>query len=319
MANKDMAQTREFFDPAKLPVVYHPGEMLDEKLQEMGMGVKEFATRVSKPEKTVIAVLKGKSSITPDMAIAFEMITKIPAHMWLRQQKSYDEFVARKRREKTLEEGLAWAEKFPVEEISRLGWFSGIIGADGREKNIVDTLCLFFAVSSPKGWEDFYLNQKLRVAFRITLADSCDPYALSAWLRQGEIQAGETVTEAKYSARALRNVLNDVSDLRKSGTMPDYGTLRTLFGSAGVKLIFTETLSSAPVKGCTRYISGTPCIQLALHFEDESDFWKTLFHEAGHIILHGKKDIFMENVNYGDKDPEKEREADEFAELWMNR
>ena len=51
-----MAQTRPFFDPAKLPVVYHPGETLDEKLQEMGMGVKEFATRVSKPEKTIIAV-----------------------------------------------------------------------------------------------------------------------------------------------------------------------------------------------------------------------------------------------------------------------
>ena len=49
-----MAQTRPFFDPAKLPVVYHPGETLDEKLQEMGMGVKEFATRVSKPEKTII-------------------------------------------------------------------------------------------------------------------------------------------------------------------------------------------------------------------------------------------------------------------------
>ena len=45
-----MAQTRRFFDPAKLPVVYHPGETLDEKLQEMGMSVKEFATRVSTPE-----------------------------------------------------------------------------------------------------------------------------------------------------------------------------------------------------------------------------------------------------------------------------
>lgn len=94
-----MAQTRQFFYPAKLPVVYHPGETLDEKLQEMGMGVKEFATRVSKPEKTIIAVLTGKSSITPDMAVAFEMVTKIPAHMWLRLQKSYDEFIARQEAE----------------------------------------------------------------------------------------------------------------------------------------------------------------------------------------------------------------------------
>ena len=35
--------------------------------------------------------------------------------------------------------------------------------------------------------------------------------------------------------------------------------------------------------------------------------------------MHGKKDIFIENVNYGYKNPEKKREADEFASLWMNK
>ena len=41
-----MAQTRPFFDPAKLPVVYHPGETLDEKLQESeGICHEGFQTR----------------------------------------------------------------------------------------------------------------------------------------------------------------------------------------------------------------------------------------------------------------------------------
>lgn len=314
-----MAQTRPFFNPAKLPVVYHPGEILDEKLQEMGMGVKEFATRVSKPEKTIIAVLRGKSSITPDMAIAFEMVTKIPAHMWLRHQKSYDEFIARKKREKTLCEGLSWAKKFPYEEIASLGWFAGIKDEQGNAKNIVDTLCTFFAVSSPKGWEDFYLHQRLRVAFSITLEGACDPYALSAWLRQGEIQAGEIFIETKYSSKLLRSILNDISAVRKSDSGDRVELLTSLLSNAGVKLIFTETLSSAPVKGCARYIYGVPCIQLAKQFERDTDFWNTLFHEIGHILLHGKKDIFIESVSYGDKDPLKEKEADEFATIWMNK
>ena len=314
-----MAKTRTFFDPTKLPIVYHPGETLDEKLQEMGMGVKEFATRVSKPEKTIIAVIKGKSSITPDMAVAFEMVTKIPADMWLRLQKSFDEFLARKKREKSLKEGIKWAKKFPVEEISRLGWFSDINDSHGDTRNIVDILCTFFAVSSPKGWEDFYLNQRLRVAFSITLTESCDPYALSAWLRQGEIQAGKMSTETKYSAKLLRSILNDVVELRKSGFHNYQEELTSILDKVGVKLVFTETLSSAPVKGCARYISGVPCIQLADKFESEEDFWNTLFHEIGHILLHGKKDIFMENVNYGDKDPEKEKEAEEFATFWLKK
>lgn len=314
-----MAQTRQFFDPSKLPVVSHPGEILEEKLQEMNMGVKEFATRVSKPEKTIIAVLKGKSSITPDMAVAFEMVTKIPTYMWLRHQKSYDEFIARKKREATLKEGMRWAKKFPVAEITKLGWFSDINNSAEDPKNIVDTLCTFFAVSSPKGWEDFYLNQRLRVAFRITLSKACNPYALSAWLRRGEIQAGEMSTNVKYTSKLLRGILNEITQIRKSESEDYKSTLISLLSQAGVKLIFTDTLSSAPVKGCTRYIYGVPCIQLAKDFESKSDFWQTLFHEIGHILLHGKKDIFMENVNYGDKDPEKEKEADEFANVWLRK
>lgn len=319
MANEDMTQIRPFFNPTDLPIVYHPGDTLEEKLHEMGMGVKEFATRVSKPEKTIIAVLKGKSSITPDMAVAFEMVTKIPANMWLRHQQNYDEFIARKKREKSLKEGIQWANKFPFEEISALGWFDDITDEQGKSKNVVDTLCTFFAVSSPKSWEDFYLNQRLRVAFRISLAQTCNPYALSAWLRQGEIQAGRMPVEIKYSTKLLRNILNKISEISKSGDNNYREQLTTLLGGAGVKLFFTETLSSAPVKGCTRYINGVPCIQLAEKFENDSDFLNTLFHEIGHILLHGKKDIFMENVNYGDKNPEKEKEADEFAFLWMNK
>lgn len=313
-----MTQTRTFFDPVRLPVVYHPGETLDEKLQEMGMGVKEFATRVSKPEKTIIAVLRGKSTITPEMAVSFEMVTKIPANMWLAHQKRYDEFIARKKRESALKEGMKWAQQFPYTEIADLGWFSDIIHIDENSKDIVDTLCRFFAVSSPKGWEDFYLNQRLRVAFSITLAETCDPYALSAWLRRGEILADGVSLSIKYSAKNLRNILEDISALRCSETDMKEEKLVELLGSIGIKLIFTETLSTAPVKGCARYICGVPCIQLAKVFDSELDFWYTLFHEIGHILLHGKKDIFIENVNYGDKDPEKEKEANAFASQWIS-
>lgn len=54
------------------------------------MSVKEFAVRILKPEKTVIAIIKGDSSITPEMAVAFENVTKIPANFWINRQRIYD-------------------------------------------------------------------------------------------------------------------------------------------------------------------------------------------------------------------------------------
>lgn len=74
--------------------VSHPGETLKEKLEEMEMSSKELAVRTGKPERIIIAVMKGESSITADMAVLFESVTKIPAHFWLNSQRAYDEFGA---------------------------------------------------------------------------------------------------------------------------------------------------------------------------------------------------------------------------------
>ncbi len=63
----------------------------------MEMGPKEFALRTGKPEKTITAILKGDSSITPAMAVQFENVTKIPAHFWINHQRGYDEYIAREK------------------------------------------------------------------------------------------------------------------------------------------------------------------------------------------------------------------------------
>ena len=90
-----MAHKKHFFDTTKLPVVYPPGETLEEKLLEMGMDIKDFASAASLPEATVTSVIHGVCVITPDMAVSFENVTKIPAYLWLRLQESYDRYKAR--------------------------------------------------------------------------------------------------------------------------------------------------------------------------------------------------------------------------------
>ena len=42
-------------------------------------------------------IFPSNATVRKFRTVAFEMVTKIPAHMWLRHQKSYDEFMARKR------------------------------------------------------------------------------------------------------------------------------------------------------------------------------------------------------------------------------
>lgn len=56
-----MATLNKYFPES----VTHPGEILKEALEENNIGAKEFSVRTGKPEKTITAVLKGESSLTP--------------------------------------------------------------------------------------------------------------------------------------------------------------------------------------------------------------------------------------------------------------
>ena len=97
----------------KPDIVFHPATTLSEKLQEMGMSLKEFAIRTCKPEKTIIAVLNEESSLTPEMAILFENVTQIPAQFWINKQARYNEYIARKKQVETIAEAAGWTKEFP--------------------------------------------------------------------------------------------------------------------------------------------------------------------------------------------------------------
>ncbi len=290
------------------PVVFHPGVTLSEKLKETGMSIKEFAVRTSKPEKTIFAVINGKSSVTSDMAVAFESVTKIPAHFWLNKQRTYDEYLARERREEQLASAYQWARSFPLAKMINLGW---IAEAKTMEEK-VKSLFSFFQVSTEKAWEDYYLNQQLRVAFRISLNNTKEPHAISAWLRQGELQAAER-TVSSYSDKGLREAIPAMKELCIRHPKDFAVRLQDICAEIGVKLVYTPCLPKAPINGSTRWINDTPCIQITGRHKRNDIFWFTFFHELGHILLHGKKDIFLETVDYTDMQRKKEEEADEFA------
>jgi len=81
-----MAAINEF----KPNIAFHPGDTLEEKLEEMEMGSEEFARRTGLDERDILAVLRGDVSVSPEMSFRFEAVTRIPSHMWLKKQARYD-------------------------------------------------------------------------------------------------------------------------------------------------------------------------------------------------------------------------------------
>lgn len=292
-------------------IAFHPGETLGEKLGELGMGPKEFAIRTGKPEKTVIAILNGKSSITPEMAVQFEHVLKIPAHFWLNMQRSYDEYLARVERMEILAGSIAWAKQFPISDMVKKRW----IPAKSTVEEMTSELLNFFGFSNHTSWENYYFKQQLKVKFRISLSRVSDPYSISAWLRKGELQASE-LPSIPYNEKLFKSLLPQIRNIMANHPSDFFAQLQQLCISAGVKVVHTPCINKAPINGSTRWLNDTPLIQLSGRYKRNDIFWFTFFHEAGHILLHGKKDIFLENIDYSEKDRLKEQESDEFAIKW---
>jgi len=302
-----MARINQYF-PQSIP---HPGETLSEKLEELGIGAKELAIKTNKPEKTISAVLNGESSITPDMAIVFENVLKIPARFWLENQSEYDEFEARTKRCAVIEAAKDWASQFPYKEMARLSWVRSTRNLSER----ADELLKFFAIADQTAWENYYLEQKLKLNFRISLKQSKAPYAISAWLRQGEILASN-ISAPDFDEKKFKEKLLLIKNIMAEQTGLFFNELQHHCAEAGVVVVYTPNLPKAPISGSTRWLNGTPLIQLSARYKQNDQFWFTFFHEAGHILLHGKKYISIENVEYVDAEHEKEIEADEFAISW---
>ncbi|CAN1548932.1 Cro/C1-type helix-turn-helix domain [Spirosomataceae bacterium] len=292
-------------------IAFHPGETLKEKLEELNMGPKEFAIRTGKPEKTIIAILKGESSLTPEMAILFENVLKIPARFWIKKQYIFDEFKAREKRAETLELAKNWAKSFPIKDMVQKRW----IVASMKTEELVAELFSFFGVSSPLAWENYFYNKQLKVAFRISLAHTKDPFSISAWIRQGEIQSSKLIC-GNFSESLFRSALLQIKSIMATQPTDFFERLQSICLEAGVKVVYTPSINKAPLSGATRWIDNNPIIQLSGRYKQNDRFWFTFFHEAGHILLHGKKDIFLEDIEYSECDILKEEEANKFAEKW---
>ena len=69
----------------------HPGEVLRDAIDGLGMTVTDFADHLGVARSTVNRVLAGQAGISPDMSIRLsEAFGQASEDIWLRMQNDYD-------------------------------------------------------------------------------------------------------------------------------------------------------------------------------------------------------------------------------------
>lgn len=68
----------------------HPGEILADELEELGMSAAELARTLGVPTNRVTQILRGERSVTADTALRLAQWLGTSAQVWINLQSAYD-------------------------------------------------------------------------------------------------------------------------------------------------------------------------------------------------------------------------------------
>ena len=281
-----------------------PGEIIENYLEHAGFTQASLAERTGLSKKIINEIIKAKSAITAETALKLERTLGRPAHFWNNLERQYQEDIIRLADKLRLEEHLQWLARFPVNNMAKRGWIEKY---KDKVKQL-EVLLRFFAVASPVEWETIWV-QGLQAAFRKTNSTKENTGIISAWLRQGEIAAQEQRC-GQYNKERFQNNLDDIRRLTLEGPETFVPKLISLCSEAGVSIVFVPALPKLGIYGATRWLNDKPVMQLSLYLKTNDHLWFTVFHEACHVLRHGRRELFIEGGGLASKD---EDEANVFA------
>lgn len=284
-----------------------PGEFLAETLEALGLSQAEAARRMGRPVQALNEIVKAKKEITPETALQLERVLRVPAHVWLGLESAYRQALARRADTRRLAKEVSLVAVFPYAAMVKLGWISGARDGIGR----VVSLLQFFGVSSLSRAPAMAAQAAYRVGAPRRSQARPSEHALGAWLRRGELEAMRIETRL-FDEERLGKTLPELRRLTTE-TSDDWAQLlQERLATCGVALVLVPHLPATRAHGAARWLSSRKAlVQMSIRGRWADIFWFSLFHELGHVLLHGRKETFIEWADGARS--RQEAEADAFA------
>jgi addiction module HigA family antidote len=86
---------------ARTPI--HPGEILGDELEEIGLSAKKLADLIDVPPNRLYQLLAGKRNVTADTALRLSQYFGMSADFWMNLQSAYELDLAREQNGKAIQ------------------------------------------------------------------------------------------------------------------------------------------------------------------------------------------------------------------------
>jgi HTH-type transcriptional regulator/antitoxin HigA len=279
-----------------------PGETLRQVLDDLHLTQLDLAQRTGLSTKHVNQIVKGTAPLSQETALSLERVTGVPAGFWNRLEAGYREKLLRREHAPLDADERDWLRHLPTRVLQE----NGHLPDTSNPTALFHAALAFFGVANLAAWKRLWAQPV--ASFKRTTAYSSHYESVASWIRIGELESQLHAAES-FDKDGFRAALQHARALtRKSDFLAE---LQRLCAAHGVVVVYIAEIGKCRVSGATWWATPTRAvIALSDRYKTEDQFWFSFFHEAGHVLLHSKKETHIDD---GSADPELEDAANKFA------
>ncbi|WP_207594948.1 ImmA/IrrE family metallo-endopeptidase [Arthrobacter sp. D5-1] len=285
-----------------------PGDTIRNIIDSQGVSPAQVESSCGLKEGELEGLLQGTVHIDQPLAESLSNCLGGSTTFWIRREQRF-------REQEALVEADRWVETLPLKSMNRLSWLE--VPRDWQER--IEACLKFFGTDTLDAWRQSYSDQLQTVKFRTSTSFQNQVPSVSTWLRAGEL------ANVGFNGGPLDRVSlsNSIPDLRELTRCPDpeifLPAIQAILHRSGVSCIVVPTPEGCAASGASRVLQdGSALIQLSGRFLSDDQFWFSLFHEIGHLLLHNEAPLHIDGDPGDFEQDEMEREANSFAAnvLW---
>lgn len=291
----------------------HVGEVIKDELAARNMKQSELSELTGIQKSILNDVIKGKRSLTPEMALLLENALGISAIFLMNIQTQYELDCAKQSERVVLQTKMLEIWNVLKEQVSTQ-FFRKVSIIKG---NIIEDVNRIFDVFAVDNLDDFFglkaKEMELPYYYRKSEKVTTNPADILSWKyycyylsRNDKSVLG---VYDKDSADALTRELNKVFK-ENTDTVKRTGEVLNKYG---IRFLVVKKVGQVPVDGMSFWIGDNPTIVITERIASIDNFAFTTLHEVGHVYKHLTKDGKAMINLFDEKKDSEESEADNFA------
>ena len=283
-----------------------PGEFIKEEMEARNWTNEDLAQVLDLNPKTVSELLNNKQRITIDTAKVLSQAFGQSPQYWLNLDNNYRLRLKESNDESEVEIKSKIYERMPVNDMIKKGWIKKY-----RNTNELKNIFMEF-------WQMNDLNIDLLDRLSIPHCRKSDAYEnlskyfILAWTQMAKLTS-EKFEASDFDRKALRSLANEITNysVMKTGVSKFLSDLY----NTGVKFFSLSHLPRTYLDGASFMHDNNPVIVYTKRYDRIDNFWFTIAHEIGHVLLHIKNenDVYIDDFK-SEGEYDYETEANEYAE-----